>query len=63
MTGTMTPKKSKIYDMRVNWLKCREAQKQFDLIWKPGTENKGDYHTKTHTEREYKNKRGLYVKN
>ena len=27
MNQTMTPKKSKQYDMRVNWLKCRDAQK------------------------------------
>ena len=63
MTNKMTPKKSKQCDMRVNWLKCREAQKQFNLIWKPGTENKGDYHTKTHTERDYRNKRGPHVVN
>ena len=24
----------KNYDLRFNWLKCREAQQQFDLIWK-----------------------------
>ena len=25
-TATMTPKRSKGYDMRCNWLKCRKAQ-------------------------------------
>ena len=34
MNDTMTSNKSKKYDLRCNWLKCREAQNQFDLIWK-----------------------------
>ena len=29
---TMTPKRAQAYDQRFNWLKCREAQKMFDLI-------------------------------
>ena len=33
---TMVPNKAKTYDTRFNWLKCRHAQKQFDLIWRPG---------------------------
>ena len=33
---TMTLKTSKHYDLRFNWLTCREAQQQFDLIWKQG---------------------------
>ena len=31
---TMIPKRAKAHDMRFNWLKCREAQKMFALIWK-----------------------------
>ena len=30
---SMTPKLAKLYDQRFNWLKCREAQKLFDLVW------------------------------
>ena len=63
MKQTMNQNRSKAYDTRFNWMKCREAQKQFDLIWKPGTDNKADYHTKTHSEREYKSKRKEYVIN
>ena len=37
---TMIPKIAKAHDMRFNWLKCREAQKMFDLIWKKGKDNK-----------------------
>ena len=36
----MIPKRAKAHDMRSNWLKCREAQKMFDLIWKKGKDNK-----------------------
>ena len=61
--ATMTPKRSKGYDMRCSWLKCRQAQKQFDLIWQPGKSNKRDYHTKTHPEREYIAKRKDFVVN
>ena len=61
--STMTPKRSKAYDMRVNWLKCRKAQKQFKLLWESGKYNKADYHSKIHTSREYQNKRKEYVRN
>ena len=59
----MAPKASKAYDMRLNWLKCRKAQKQFDLIWQPGKKNRGDYHTKTHSTQEYIAKRKDFVQN
>ena len=59
--NTMTPKRSKGYDMRMNWLKCREAQTQFNLVWQPGKNNKGDYHSKTHPTHEYVQKRKLFV--
>ena len=63
MNKTMAPKASKAYDMRLNWLKCREAQKQFDMIWQPGKKNLADYHTKTHTNQEYMSKRKDHVQN
>ena len=61
--NTMTPKRSKEYDKRVNWLKCREAQKQFKLMWESEKKNKADYHSKIHTTREYQHKRKEYVRN
>ena len=61
--GTMTPKKAKGYDMRAAWLKCRQAQRQFDLIWEPGKINRADYHSKTHPVHEYESKRGQFVIN
>ena len=58
---SMTPKRAKAHDVRFNWLKCREAQKQFDLVWRPGKINKADYHTKDHPPSHHKEKRGDYV--
>ena len=58
---TMTPSRAKTYDQRTNWLKCREAQKQFNIIWKSGRLNRADYHSKTHPIQVYKNKRHDYV--
>ena len=48
-TGKMVPKRSKMMDMRFHWLKCREAQKQFNYEWAPAEENRADYPSKHHT--------------
>eukprot|EP00957_Ditylum_brightwellii_P079725 6061486-Ditylum_brightwellii.AAC.1 len=48
-TGTVMPKRSKAVDMRFQWLKCREAQCQFNIKWKKGESNKADYHSKHHS--------------
>ena len=60
---TMTPKRAKTYDQRFNWLKCREAQKQFDIIWQSGKDNLADFHSKKHPIHVYKSKRTDYVTN
>ena len=44
--GTMVPKRSKAMDMRFHWLRCREAQKQIQFLWRRGETNRADYHTK-----------------
>ena len=56
---TMTPKRAKAYDQRNNWLKCRQARKQFDLIWKSGKLNRADFHTQCHPIHIYKEKEGI----
>ena len=61
ISKTMTPNRAKSYDVRFNWLKCREAQNQFDIIWRKGSLNRADYHFKRHPVRHYKEKRGEYV--
>ena len=61
ISKTMIPKREKSYDMRFNFLKCREAQQQFDLIWKRGGVNRADYHSKKHPTKHYIDKRSEYV--
>ena len=58
---TMIPKAAKSYDMRFNFLKCREAQRQFDIIWRRGINNRADYHSKKHPTKHYVSKRHDYV--
>ena len=43
---TLIPRKSKSWDLRLNWLRCRESQGQFRIYWDKGPNNKGDYSTK-----------------
>ena len=61
LNKTMVPNRAKSYNFRLNWLKCREAQKQFDVIWKKGKVNRTDFHSKDHPTHVYKEKRGQYV--
>ena len=58
---TMTPKRAKSYDVRLNWLKSIEAQNKFDIIWRKGTLNREYYHSKRHPVKHYIEKRGEYV--
>ena len=46
--NTIIVKRMRAIEMRLNWLKDREAQGQFRFYWDKGTRNKGDYHTKRH---------------
>ena len=59
---TMTPKKSKAIDMRFHWLKCREAQRQFSILWAPGSTNLADYFTKHFSPAHHRTVRSQYVK-
>ena len=61
ISKTMISKRAKSYDMRFNFLKCREAQQQFDLIWKRGGVNRADYQSKKHLTKNYIEKRSDYV--
>jgi hypothetical protein len=45
---TIVPQRSKMMDMRIWWLRCRESQDQFRYYWDKGTNNLADYHTKHH---------------
>ena len=47
--------------MRFNFLKCREAQKQFDIIWRRGKDNRAEYHIKHHQVKHFIEKRSEHV--
>jgi hypothetical protein len=61
LNETIKQKRSKAMDMRYHWLTDRFRQKQFDIYWRPGRENLGDYHTKYHSAQHHKDMRGLIL--
>ena len=61
MNSTMQQKRSKAMDMHFYWVQDRIKQKQFNLFWKPGTTNLGDYHTKHHAPSHHRNVRQHYI--
>jgi hypothetical protein len=58
---TIKQKRSKAMDMRYHWLTNRVRQKQFDVYWRPGRENLGDYHTQHHSAQHHKDMRHLIL--
>jgi hypothetical protein len=48
-------------DMKYHWLRDRVRQKKFDVYWRPGRENLGDYQTKHHSAQHHKDMRGLML--
>ena len=48
VNNTIVPRKLKTMDRRLHWLRCREAQGQFQYYWASGKLNWGDYSTKHH---------------
>jgi hypothetical protein len=59
LNETIKQKRSKAMEMRYHWLADRVRQKQFDVYWRPGRENLGDYHTTHHSVQHHKDMRGL----
>ena len=59
--GTMTPKASKSMDQRFHWLKCRNAQRQFQYLWRKGILNRADYANKHHHPKHHQLVRPFYV--
>ena len=59
--STMIPKAYKSIDMRLHWLKCRMVQRIFDIMWRRGTNNRADYHTKVHPIKHYEEQRPNFV--
>jgi len=54
-------KLSKAFDMRYYWMKDRIKQKQFNLTWRPGTDNMADYFSKHHPPWYHKKMRYKYL--
>jgi hypothetical protein len=54
LNKTIKQKRSTAMYMRYHWLTNRVRKKQFDVYWRPGRENLGDYHTKHHSAQHHK---------
>jgi hypothetical protein len=54
LTNKILPKALKAMDMQFHWLRCRSAQDQYRLYWRPGTQNIADYWTKHHPTNHHK---------
>ena len=61
VNNTIVPRKLKSMDLRLHWLRCREAQGQFRFYWDKGTSNWGDYYTKHHPPIHHITQRPLYA--
>ena len=48
VTNNIASKRLKSMDMKLHWLRCKIAQKQFRHYWQPGPTNLGNYVTKHH---------------
>jgi hypothetical protein len=59
LNKTIKQKRSKGMDMRYHCQIDRVHQKQFDVYWRPGRENLGDYYTKHHSAQHHKDMRGF----
>ena len=61
VNNKIVTKKLKSMDLRLHWLRCQEAQKQFRFYWDKGPNNWGDYHTKQHPPVYHEAKRPLFA--
>jgi Reverse transcriptase (RNA-dependent DNA polymerase). len=61
LTSLVRQKRSKAFDMRFYWPKDRIKQNQFQVYWKPGTENRADYFTKNHPPAHHRAMRSHYL--
>jgi hypothetical protein len=61
LNETIKQKRSNAMEMRYHWMTDRVRQKQFDVYWRPGRENLGDYHTKHYSAQHHKDMRHLIL--
>ena len=57
---TIIVQKTKFTDLRLHWLRFREAKQKFPFYWDPGSKNWSDYITKHHPPIYYKSKHPLF---
>jgi hypothetical protein len=58
---TIKQRRSRAMEMRFYWIRDRVNQGQFLVYWRPGDNNKGDYHTKHHTAAHHQLMRSHYL--
>jgi hypothetical protein len=61
INSKIQPKRTKLMDMRFEWLKDREAKNQFQFFWRSGKTNLADYFTKHHPPAHHRNVRGEFL--
>jgi hypothetical protein len=61
LNETIKQNESKSMDMRYHWLTDRVLQNQFDIYFRSGRENLGDYHTKHHSAQHHKDMHGFIL--
>ena len=55
-------KKSKAWDMRLHWLRDKEAMTELKVLWSTGKKNNGDYFTKNHSIIHHRKMRPQYIR-
>ena len=61
VTNNIASKQLKSMDMKLHWLCCPIAQKQFCHYWQPGPNNLGDYVIKHHAAIHHRAVHGIYL--
>ena len=61
VNDTVKQKRSKAIDMRFYWIRDRVRQGQFEIFWKKGKDNLGDYFTKHHPTAHHRQMRTIYL--
>ena len=61
VTNNIASKRLKSMDMKLHWIRCLIAQKQFRHYWQTGPNNLGNYVTKHHLAIHHRAVRGIYL--
>ena len=61
VNNTVKQKRSKAIDMRFYWVRDRVKQGHFEIFWRKGEDNYGDYFTKHHSAAHHRAMRPIYL--